>query len=92
MEPRKSKRPDSKYSVIIKVACDDLCYDKKCTDCRFRKFRFVKDLKKLVSWLDINEPRWRWINVYNRRSRLKLGYVTTKSRPRDKDDYQISTM
>ena len=81
-----ANRPDSKYAVIVKVACDARCADKKCKLCRFRKFGYVRDLKKLAIWLDANEPLWRWINVYNRKTRVKYDVCYTKNNPpRSKD-------
>lgn len=77
----KGKRPSSPYSVIVKVPCHSRCADNKCQNCRFRKFEFVRDLLKLTTWLDKNEPEWRWFNVYLRKTGAQLESFTQNRRP-----------
>lgn len=66
------------YTVIVKVSggIDDRSPE------HFKKWRFVHDLLKFTSFLDLNYPRWRYMNVYDRRKGgSPIVSYTQKNRP-----------
>lgn len=62
-----------KYTVIVCV--DD---NKKC--CKWK----VDDYKNsLVSWLNVQHPNWKWINVYDTISRAQVDNIKRSSIKKD---------
>jgi hypothetical protein len=74
-----------KYRCITKVACKPTCNDTSCIECKELFVRYhVNDLLKYTEFLDKQYPTWRWTNIFDKKTKEKIGNFTTRNRPLSK--------
>lgn len=60
----------AKYTVIVKADAST-----------FLKYRNVNNLLRFTAFLDSKHSRWRWFNVYDKKTRQQLASFTNKAPP-----------